>query len=131
MNIFIEFVTSLIIGILLGIVGLGIGADIGANYGFPAFGGNAGYEAGGVFFAIIGISIGSLLGIIFMKKIQKERHKYLNTSIAAIILIFIEVIIFDTYMSAVTGIMFLLLPPIVLTAIANWQKFSQSKNNND
>jgi uncharacterized membrane protein len=63
MKIFVQFVLSLLFSILFGIIGLIIGATIGGNLGFPEFGGNSGYESGGVFFAIVGISLGSLFGI--------------------------------------------------------------------
>lgn len=122
MKIFAQFFSSLVGGILLGIIGLAIGATIGGNFGFPEFGGNAGYESGGVFFAIVGISLGSLLGIIAVKKIQKEQHKYTITSIAAIFTICIGVILFDYNMPPAVGLVILLMPPVVLTAITNWQK---------
>ncbi len=112
----------------MGIVGLAIGATIGGNFGFPEFGGNAGYESGGVFFAIVGISLGSLLGIMAVKKMQKEQHKYTVASIAATIMIVIDVLLFDYNMPPVIALTILLMPPIVLTVITNWQKFSKTKN---
>lgn len=121
MKILAQFISSLVGGILIGIIGLIIGATIGGNFGFPAFGGNAGYESGGVFFAIVGISLGSLLGIMAVKKLQKEKYKYASASIAAIITICIGIIIFDYNMPATIGLAILLMPPIVLTAITNRQ----------
>lgn len=126
MKIFAQFISSLVGGILLGMMGLGIGATIGGNFGFPAFGGNAGYESGGVFFAIVGISLGSLLGIMVAKKIQKKQHKYTIASIAAIITTCIGVILFDYNVPPAIGLTILLMPSVVLTAITNWQKFSKT-----
>ena len=130
MKIFAQFVSSLLGGILLGIVGLAIGATIGGNLTFPEFGSNAaGYESGGVFFAIVGISTGSLLGIMAAKKLQKEAQKYVTASIAAtVIMIIIGVILFDHYMPPAISLTILLMPPVVLTLIINWQKFSQIKS---
>jgi len=129
MKVFAQFVSSLVGGILLGILGLIVGATIGGNFGFPEFGGNAGYEAGGVFFAIVGISAGSLLGIMTAKKLQKETQKYLTASIAAtVVMVVIGVILFDYNMPPAIGLTILLMPPVVLTLITNWQKLSQAKN---
>lgn len=128
MKIFAQFVSSLVGGILFSIIGLAIGAAIGGSFGFPEFGGNVGYESGGVFFAIVGISLGSLLGIVAVKKIQKEQHKYTIASIAAIITMCIGVILFDYYMPPSIKLTILLMPPIVLTTITNWQKFSKEKS---
>lgn len=119
MKIFAQFAASLLGGLLLGIIGLIFGAYIGGNYGFPEFGGNAGYESGGVFFAIVGISLGSLLGIMTAKKLQKEKYKYTIPSITAVITICIGVILFDYNMPPVIGLMILLMPSIMLTAMTN------------
>ena len=129
MKIFAQFVSSLVGGVLLGILGLSVGATIGGNFGFPEFGGNVGYEAGGAFFAIVGISIGSFLGIIAAKKLQKEAQKYVTASItAAVIMIIIGVILFDYNMPPAIGLTILFMPPVVLTLTTNWQKFSKTKS---
>ena len=113
---------------MLGIIGLIIGAVIGGNFGFPAFGGNVGYESGGVFFGIVGISLGSLLGIVSAKKKQNEEYEYFIASIAVIIMISIGVIIFDYNLSLAIGFTILFMPPVVLTAITNWQIFFKKFN---
>ena len=128
MKIFAQFVSSLVSGILLGIIGLVVGSIIGGNFGFPKFGGNVGYESGGVFFAIVGISLGSLLGIMTTKKLQKEQCSYTTASITTIITVIIGVLLFDYNMPPVIGLTILLMPPIVLTVITNWQKFSKTKS---
>ena len=120
MKIFIQFILSLLGAILLGIFGLGFGAQSSDSFGFPAFGGNAaGYESGGVFFAIVGISLGSLLGIAIAKKAQKEKCKYLINAIIACVTIFISLIIFDRNipLEALLGI--LIMPALLMTAAAN------------
>jgi hypothetical protein len=71
-------ITSIIFGIIFGIIGLIIGATIGGNFGFFEFFGNVGYEAGGLFFGIVGICMGPLtfLFLINYKKIIcKIKHK--------------------------------------------------------
>jgi len=131
MKIFAQFVSSLVSGILLGVIGLAIGSTIGGNFGFPAFGGNAGYESGGVFFAIVGISLGSLLGIIVVKKLQKEQYKYAITSVVTIITTCVGIVLFNYKMPPAIGLLILLMPSVMLTAITNWQKFlktNYSKN---
>lgn len=124
MKILVQFISSLIGGILLGILGLMIGATIGGNFGFPAFGGVMGYESGGAFFGIVGLAIGSLLGIATAQKLQKETHKYGLASIALIITICIGIIVFDYNMPGLIGLMILLMPSVLVTAITNGQKRS-------
>jgi len=140
MKIFAQFVSSLFGSILLGIVGLFIGAYIGSNFDFPEFGlpefgdiayhdGNAGYESGVVFFTIVGISIGSLLGIMTAKKLQKEVQENLSTLIViAVIMVIMGIILFDYNMPLAIGLIIFLMPSIVLTLIANRRKFSGAKN---
>ncbi len=129
MKIFVQFVSSLVGGILLGIIGLFIGSMIGGNFGFPEFGGNVGYQAGGPFFGIIGISLGSLLGIIAAKRIQKDQFIYSITSIAAIITTIIGLLLFDYNMPPAIGFSIPLMPAIVLIIVTNWQKFFKIKLN--
>ena len=122
MKIVAQFFLSLIGAILLGIIGLIVGAYIGGNFGFPAFGGNVGYESGGVFFAIVGISFGSLLGTILAKKLQKEKRKYFFPLSFCIASICYGVFIFDYSMPIIIEVSILLLPPAVITLITNWGK---------
>lgn len=117
MKIFAQLVLSILFSILFGITGLIIGATIGGNFGFPESGGNSGYQSGGVFFTIVGISLGSLFGIIAMKKLQKEPYKYAIASIATIIIIGIGVMLFDYNMSLAVGLTILLMPSVALTTI--------------
>ena len=120
---FIQFIAGLLGSIIFGFVGLILGSFIGCNFDFPAFGGNVDYEAGGAFFAIVGISIGCLLGIMTANKVFKEKQKYTIISIAAIITAFIGLILFDYNMPPLTGLTIFLFPSAVLAIVANWQKF--------
>ncbi len=106
---------------LFGIFGLVAGSYIGGNYGFFEFGGNVGYEAGGAFFGILGISLGSLLAIMIVKKLQKTKYNLVYGLIAAIITALAGTLLFDYYMPVVIGFTILLLPPTALTLTANWQ----------
>jgi uncharacterized membrane protein YeaQ/YmgE (transglycosylase-associated protein family) len=127
MKIFTQFISGLVGSVILGIIGLIIGTIIGGNFGFPKFGGNVGYEAGGVFFAIVGISLGSLLGIMFAKKMQKEQHNHILALITAIITTCIGIFLFDYNMSLVVKLIILLIPSVMLTAVTNWRKIYSRK----
>jgi len=116
-RIFLQFIVSLIGSILLGIVGLIFGATIGGNFGFPAFGGNVGYESGGVFFAIVGISLGSVLGAMFVKKLRQEKFSYGIASMIAVVSICVSVVLFDYDMPRVLSLVIIVLPSVVLTAV--------------
>lgn len=129
MKIFAQFISSLVGGLLLGIIGLFIGAMVGGNFGFPEFGSNIGYQAGGPFFGIIGISLGSLLGIIVAKKIQKDHFMYLTASIVTIITTIFNLFLFDYNMPPIVGFSIPLIPAIALIIVTNWQKFSKIKLN--
>ena len=122
MKIFTQFLSGLVGSVVLGIIGLIIGTIIGGNFGFPKFGGNVDYESGGVFFAIVGISLGSLLGIMFAKKMQKEQHKYMFALITAIITTCIGIFLFDYNMSFIVKLTILFIPSVMLTAVTNWRK---------
>lgn len=102
---------------------------IGGNFGFPEFGDNIGYQAGGPFFGIIGFSLGSLLGIIAAKRIQKDQFIYSIALMAAIIITIINLFLFDYNMPPTIGFSIPLTPPIILTIITNWPKFFKIKIN--
>ncbi len=124
---FIQFIAGLFGSIIFGFAGLIIGSFIGGNFDFPAFGGNVDYEAGGAFFAIVGISLGCLFGIIKVNKLFKEKQKYVIISIAAIVTAFIGLMLFDYNMPPFIGLTILLLPSAVLTVVINLQKFIKNK----
>ncbi len=121
MKILIQFLLSLIGSVFFGIVGLFMGATIGGNFGFPSFGGNSGYESGGVFFAILGISLGSVLVFYVIKKRRNEQFKTTSVVVAAVVTAVAGIIMFDYNMPGIVGLMILLMPSVVLTLITNRQ----------
>jgi len=122
MRIFLQFIVSLIGSILLGIAGLIFGATIGGNYGFPAFGGNVGYESGGVFFAIVGISLGAMLGAMFVRKLRQEKFSNGIASMIAIVSICVSVVLFDYKMPWFVGFIILLLPATAFILLSSRNK---------
>lgn len=122
MKIFIQFISGIFGSILLGIAGLGLGTFIGGNYGFPDFGGNAGYEAGGSFLAIIGISLGALVGICITRRLQKQRSKPMNALVAMIIGLAFGLIAFDYNMTKLVQWMIFLLPALLIVGATNFDK---------
>ncbi|MEA3463910.1 MAG: hypothetical protein U9R14_02455 [Patescibacteria group bacterium] len=120
---FIQFISGLLGSLLFGFMGVIIGSFIGGNFDFPAFGGNVDYEAGGAFFAIVGISIGCLLGIRAINKLFKKKQKYIIILIAAIITAFVGLALFNRNMPPITGLTIFLLPSAALTVVANSQQF--------
>jgi hypothetical protein len=125
-KIFVQFITATLGSIVIGLIGLALGAVIGGNFGFPAFGENVGYESGGVFFAILGISFGSLLGIRIANKFLHQKSRYVIALLAAAITSVINLLLFNSNMSTIVSIIILLLPAFVLTTVMRWQKPSES-----
>jgi len=121
MKIFVQFVSSLICSVIFGLVGFTNGANFGGNYGFPRFGGGVGWESGGMFFMIIGISLGSLIGITIVRKLLKEKLKFKIAAITMLIVICIQIVAFYNGMPqlAIVGIGMLLIPPVALTVATN------------
>lgn len=123
MKITTQFLLSLIGSVLFGIIGLFIGAMIGGNFGFPSFGGIQGYESGGIFFSIVGISLGSFL---FTQIIKKRRNEEFEIKIAIITSLAVAcagILIFDTIIQRAVGLIILLMQSVILTIITNWQWF--------
>jgi len=131
MKFIAQIVASLLGSILVGIAGLAYGVTLGGNLGFPSFGGyTAGYEAAGVFFSIIGISTGSLLGIVVAKNLQNKSQKNLAAAIiTAVIMAIIGVNLAYYYMPTAISLTILLTPTAVLIPITNWQNLFQKKAN--
>lgn len=135
MKIFAQFAASLMGGIFLGIVGSIVGGYIRISGLAFIFGGDASWdlEFGVLLFAIAGVSLGSLLGIITAKKLQKEDYEYKILSIVDLILAIISVILLQDILESpnkllAIGIITILMPSIALTVIANWQKFSKKSD---
>jgi hypothetical protein len=134
-EIFVQLLISLVTNTIFGFIGLITGGIIGMNiagaitssgYEIPTFlKGNVGWDNGGIFFGIIGISIGCIASTLLIKKLQKKKIKYLPFIITGIITIIIGQLAFDIeYMSPFQFFSIPLLPPIVFALVSNWQKFS-------
>jgi hypothetical protein len=121
MKIFVQFVSSLICSIIFGFIGFTNGANFGGNYGFPRFGGGVGWESGGMFFMIMGISLGSLIGTTIARKLLKEKLKFKIAAITMLVVICIQIVAFYNGMPqfAIVGIGMLLIPPVALTVATN------------
>ena len=122
MKIFIQLVSGLICSVIFGMIGFTNGANFGGNYGFPRFGGGVGWESGGMFFMIIGIALGSLIGITLARKLQKEKLKFKIASITTLVIICIQTAVFYNGMPQFALPLIVLIMPVTLTAITNWQK---------
>jgi len=91
---------------------------IGGNVGFIEFAGLSGYEAGGIFFATFGISIGAYLGIFSINR--KMNHKLASLALAIITLVnllLLEYELLNDFM-----FMIILLPSTALFITSNWKK---------
>ncbi len=119
MKIFAQFVSSLICGVIFGFIGFTNGANFGGNYGFPRFGGGVGWESGGTFFMLVGIAVGSLIGITVVRKLFKEKVKFKIASIATIAVLLVEIIFFYGGMPNFTAPFVLLGPAVILTFSTN------------
>jgi hypothetical protein len=121
MKILAHYLAGLIGGGVLGGIGLALGVVIGGNSGFPAFGGvAAGYEAGGVFFALIGIPFGGMLGGALLQKAQKETVKMsaMPAIIAAILMSVLGIVLYSYDMPSVVFWAMFLASPGVFTMLA-------------
>lgn len=121
MKILAHYLAGLIGGGVLGGIGLVLGTMIGGNIGFPEFGGAAaGYEAGGVFFALIGMPFGGVVGGALLQKVQKETVKIsvAPAIIAAILMSVLGVAFYRYNISSVVFWAMLLMPPGVFTVLA-------------
>ena len=135
MRILVQFIMGILGSIVFGVLGLDAGATFGGNFGFPAFGGNAaGYESGGVFFAILGIAFGGLLGIMVINKLLHRRQATLPPKanlpkrrtasvpvalLATIIIAIVDLMLFDYHTLPAVDLIILLLPTVVLTTLFN------------
>lgn len=123
-EVFLQILLGLVFSVLLGMINLFVGAIIGGNFGFPPFGGNSGYEAGGVFFGILGLSLGCLIGMIIVDIIFHRKRKYTSALIAAALVAVINLVLFDRELSLFMAVIILLLPLLVLIIMMNWQKIT-------
>jgi len=122
-----QLIISFINGVLGAVFGFIIGIIIGGNFGFPKMFGLVGYESGGIFFTIVGISIGCATGIWLIDKYIRKNYKPIL--ITAIITAIISLFAYEYYKSVAKGLtpisvgfIFALFPTIVLVFTANIQK---------
>ena len=95
-NILVIFLTSLIGSFLIGVFFVVLGASYAGNYYFPNLGTLTGYEAGGIFFGIIGIYLGALFGVMIVLKLYGNKTKNINLLIVAAILICLS-LLYENY----------------------------------
>ena len=70
-KIIIHGAISLLSSILLGLLGLAVGATIWGNYPLPDMLGQVGYEGGGALGLLLGVSLGALAVTLILWKIWK------------------------------------------------------------
>lgn len=120
-KIFAQFIIGLVGSIVIGFIGLILGSGIGGNYGFPAFGGVVGWEAGGVFFALLGIAIGGLLSVMLATKLMHKKRRYLVGIIASILAFCMDFLLYDYNMNLAILVLIVVLPSVVITVAMNWR----------
>lgn len=105
--------------IIIGIAGILLGANIGGNFGFFGFGGAyPGWEAGGVFFGLLGIALGGLAGVAVVQNGAHEQGCYLAALLGAGAGFVIDFSLYDYNAPALTLVLILLIPPsLVLLGI--------------
>lgn len=115
--------TAITLQIILGIVGsivVGIiGLLFGMQIGVPPFGGVVGYEAGGVFFGFVGIVIGSYAITLLIMKILHKKIMHVSLFISAVVIFFLEYLVYDYSMPGILLLLFFVLPSVIMTAIAH------------
>lgn len=114
----LQFISGLIVEIILGIISVLFGSYIGGNFGFVEFGGNRGYEAGGAFFGSIGLVLGALYGVSVVKRFLKEKVNIRNSLIGAVIIIFLFLLIFKNDSPPICFYPFLVLNPILFILLS-------------
>jgi hypothetical protein len=122
MKYLLEVIFGIISSFLFAIFGIVIGSFIGGNLGFPAFGGNVGYEAGGVFFAFLGVVFGSFLGVIKVKKFLKEEIKATRGVSVGVIIFLLMIIRFDYHLGTFMTMVYFFSPSLIFTLVLNLKK---------
>lgn len=115
-------ITGIIGSIVFGTIFLLLGISIGGNYDFIEIPNHAGYETGGLIFGLIGITLGSIIGIRIHRKIPLNKYLVsaiiISTTINSVLVIYLE--------HLYTLMIVLLIPTIItLTTI----EISDKKNN--
>jgi hypothetical protein len=112
----IQLFAALFLGWFFAIFGLIIGAEIGDALKFPSLGITPpGYESGGVLFSFIGITFGSIIGIITAQKIIRIPNQ-LHTSVATGVILFF-LLIFLHFLNISSFFITYMLPSFLLTFV--------------
>ena len=110
-------------GIIVGILGVMVGAGIGGNHGFPGFGGaTAGYEAGGVFFGLLGIALGSFAAVVIVQMVLHERCSYLVALLGASVSFGADLAIYGYHAPPWTLVLILAMPPSLVLVGIHWRR---------
>ncbi len=114
----INSIFSLAGSLLLFIVGLFVGSIIGGNYGFPPMFGLQGYESAGVFFALLGTSVGSLSMLLVRNRKTAQRTIKLLLILTSFIAFGINCWLYGSVVSAYPAlVLFILLLPTLLAIL--------------
>ncbi len=118
-KIIIHVGTSVMGSILIGFLGLAIGATIWGNYPFPDMLGQVGYEAGGTLGGLLGISLGAFLVTLILWKMWKKEGDLMVSSgllfVATILNFFIK-----TYSTFPYTLWVLLFIPTAAAVLGFW-----------
>ncbi len=126
MKILTQLVSSLIGEVLVGFIGLIVGLSASAgSYDF-SIGEAVGWEGGGVYFGIIGICFGGLVGILLA-------NHFLKVSVKVLYLIVLTLVLILLWLSAYSSlgtmpILVILFSTGVLLTLTNNLSFVQQKN---
>ena len=100
-------------GGLFGFIGLMIGFGVGADGSFE-FGGFGGYEAGGIFFGLIGTVFGSWLIIFFVAEKKYTKYSYVFSSIGCIVAFLINLEFYNYERYVISYFFQLIVPSIII-----------------
>ncbi len=122
-KILVEWTLGVLGGIVIGILGLLLGADIGGNQGFPSFGGAmAGWEAGGVFFGLLGISSGSFAGVLIVQRAIHKWSDFFAALLGAGVAFAVDFALYDFSAPPWTHILILVMPSSLVVIGSHWRQ---------
>ncbi len=122
-KILVEWTLGVLGGIVIGILGLLLGADIGGNQGFPSFGGAmAGWEAGGVFFGLLGISLGSFAGVLIVQRAIHKWSDFFAALLGAGLAFAFDFALYDFSAPPWTHILILVMPSSFVVIGSHWRQ---------
>jgi hypothetical protein len=122
-RILVQWALGALGGIIIGILGVMVGAGIGGNHGFPGFGGaTAGYEAGGVFFGLLGIALGSFAAVVIIQMVLHERCSFLVALLGSSVSFAADLALYDYYAPPWTLILIVAMPPTLAVVGIHWRR---------